>query len=127
MMLAIDYYPHDFCGIVNDQSIQLGHAQIKSYMQQLLSAVAYIHSKGVMHRDLKTSNVLVSYEGEVKLTDFGLSCIKSLDDNEEYESLVVTRWYRSPELLLGERRYDYSIDMWSIGYVSYILFYALII
>ena len=114
-MLALEYYPHDFSGIINDRDVKLKQAMIKAYIHQLLSAVAYIHSQGVMHRDMKTSNILLSFDGDVKLTDFGLSCFVSLDPHEDYQSLVVTRWYRSPELLLGETNYDCSVDMWSAG------------
>lgn len=115
-MLALDYYPHDFSGIINDKDVRLNQAQIKSYIQQLLRAIAYIHSQGVMHRDLKTSNILLSLDGDVKLADFGLSCfLKTLSEDEDYQTLVVTRWYRSPELLLGDSRYNYAIDMWSVG------------
>lgn len=115
-MLALDYHPHDLSGIINDREVKLSQAQIKSYMHQLLSAVAHLHKNEVMHRDIKTSNILLSRDGEVKLTDFGLSCyLKTLNDDEEYQTLVVTRWYRSPELLLGLSRYNYAIDMWSVG------------
>jgi len=115
-MLALDYYPHDFSGIINDKEVRLTQAQIKSYIQQLLAAVDYLHKNEVMHRDLKTSNILLARDGTVKLTDFGLSCFrKTLTEDEDYQTLVVTRWYRSPELLLGESRYNYAIDMWSVG------------
>lgn len=115
LLLALDYCPHDFCGIINDRDLAVNQPMIKSFIFQLLNGVHYLHSQGVMHRDIKTSNILVSFNGEVKLADFGLSCFVSLDPNEDYQPLVVTRWYRSPELLLGETHYDFAIDMWSIG------------
>lgn len=54
--------------------------------------------------------------GEVKLADFGLARFRN-DDDEQYTSNVVTLWYRPPELLFGAKKYDDSVDMWSIGCV----------
>lgn len=74
--------------------------EVKCLMHQLLSAVSHLHDNWILHRDLKTSNLLLSHEGILKVGDFGLareygSPLKS------YTSIVVTLWYRSPELLLG--------------------------
>lgn len=72
-----------------------------------------------MHRDFKTENILLSVNGVVKIADFGLSR-KLIDpstsfEHVKYTSEVVTQWYRAPEILLGETRYNESIDMWSVG------------
>lgn len=72
-----------------------------------------------MHRDIKTENILLTVNGVVKIADFGLSR-KMVDplttfEKVQYTSEVVTQWYRSPEILLGERQYNERIDMWSMG------------
>jgi len=68
----------------------------------------------MIHRDLKTSNLLMSNRGRIKIADFGLARMFG-DPLEEMTALVVTLWYRAPELLLGTKTYDTAIDMWSVG------------
>lgn len=91
-------------------------SEIKNLMQQLLSAVAYMHANWYIHRDLKTSNLLYDGNGILKVCDFGLAR-KYGSPLQNYTHLVVTLWYRSPELLLGEKTYSTAVDMWSIGCV----------
>lgn len=74
-----------------------------------------------MHRDFKTENILLTADGVVKIADFGLS--KKISDpdatleREQFTPIVVTQWYRPPEILLGESQYNESVDMWSMGCV----------
>jgi len=83
-------------------------------MQQLISGVKYLHEEGVMHRDIKGANLLLSKNGILKLTDFGLA--RKINPNKNsYTNRVVTLWYRAPELLLGSDQYNTSIDIWSVG------------
>lgn len=72
----------------------------KRFLHQLLSAVAYCHSKGVLHRDLKSSNVLVTKKGQVKLADFGLARFQPMDEQLTYR--VCTLWYRYAVRTLSE-------------------------
>ncbi|ORZ35762.1 kinase-like domain-containing protein [Catenaria anguillulae PL171] len=102
-------------------------SEVKTLMRQLLSAVDFLHARcRMVHRDLKTSNLLMTNDGVLKVADFGLirklTC--SQDDPADnkcttYSSkltpLVVTLWYRPPDLLLGAQSYDAKLDMWSIG------------
>merc|ERR1711862_535180 len=81
---------------------------------QILSGTQHVHSKWFLHRDLKTSNILVHRSGRVALCDFGLARRYQVPP-QELTQLVVTLWYRSPELLFGESRYGPAVDMWSIG------------
>lgn len=87
-------------------------------MQQLLRAVAHLHNNWILHRDLKTSNLLLSHRGILKVGDFGLAREYG-SPLRQYTPVVVTRWYRAPELLLGGNEYSTPIDMWSVGYVAY--------
>ncbi|KAK1348160.1 protein kinase [Hamiltosporidium tvaerminnensis] len=83
----------------------------KGVLIQILKGLDYLHSKKILHRDLKTSNILVSKSGKIKIGDFGLSRYYK----EEMTNLIVTLWYRPPEILLGAQKYSYSVDIWSFG------------
>lgn len=89
--------------------------QIKCYMQQLLRGLEHCHSRGVLHRDIKGSNLLIDNNGNLKIGDFGLSIVCDPDKKQPLTSRVVTLWYRAPELLLGATDYGAAIDMWSVG------------
>jgi serine/threonine protein kinase len=69
-------------------------------MLQLLNGIAHLHDNWIIHRDLKTSNLLLSHKGILKVADFGLAREYG-SPLKEYTPVVVTLWYRSPELLLG--------------------------
>ena len=79
---------------------------------QILNGVDFLHSHRIVHRDLKPQNLLVTREGNIKLTDFGLARI--YDFYTLLTSVVVTLWYRSPEVLLG-LPYATAVDLWACG------------
>lgn len=72
-----------------------------------------MHDQNVMHRDIKSSNILINKEGVVKIADFGLAAF--INPPERRSSQVVTLGYRAPELLLGHQDYNESIDIWAVG------------
>jgi cyclin-dependent kinase 12/13 len=114
VFMVFEYLEYDLTGILETPEIRFSQDHIKSWSQQLLAGVHYMHTNRVIHRDLKASNLLVNKAGELKIADWGLARTW----NPEMERLthkVVTLWYRSPELLLGCMEYGPKIDMWSVG------------
>ncbi|XP_027703640.1 cyclin-dependent kinase 6 [Vombatus ursinus] len=81
-------------------------------MFQLLRGLDFLHSHRVVHRDLKPQNILVTSNGQIKLADFGLARIYSFQ--MALTSVVVTLWYRAPEVLL-QSSYATPVDLWSVG------------
>lgn len=125
MYMVTPYMDHDLSGMLDNPSIHLTIPQIKCYMLQLLEGVRYLHDNHILHRDMKAANLLISNKGILQIADFGLARhyeggvpLPGKGGGEtkfEYTSLVVTRWYRPPELLMQFRRYTTAIDMWGVG------------
>lgn len=90
--------------------------EIKIYIYQLFRSLAYIHSQGICHRDIKPQNLLLDPNtGVLKLCDFGSA--KILVANEPNVSYICSRYYRAPELIFGATNYTTKIDVWSTGCV----------
>jgi serine/threonine protein kinase len=87
------------------------------YFKQLMSAVQYMHSKGVAHRDLKLENVLVHMD-ECKVCDFGLAHQHLSAEPQLLREVCGSKSYCAPEVLKGEGYYGYPTDVWSCGIVS---------
>lgn len=122
LYLVFEYMDHDLAGLAATPSIKLTESQIKCYMQQLLRGLEYCHSHGVLHRDIKGSNLLVDNNGNLKIGDFGLATFFRTNQKQPLTSRVVTLWYRPPELLLGSSDYGASVDLWSSGCILAELF-----
>ena len=86
-------------------------------MFQLLSGLLYLHQNWVIHRDLKPANIMVTSGGAIKIGDLGLARLFRNPMHALFsgDKVVVTIWYRAPELLLGSRHYTPAIDLWAVG------------
>ena len=85
-----------------------------SYVKYATHMIDHFYMTRYIHRDLKTSNLLYNNHGRMRVCDFGLAR-KYGDPIREYTHLVITLWYRPPELLLGAEKYSTAVDMWSVG------------
>ncbi|KAI8910908.1 kinase-like domain-containing protein [Gorgonomyces haynaldii] len=110
------------CDLTIMQSYDFPLAQIKCLLQQMFTGLGYLHKNDIIHRDMKGANLLISRRCELKIADFGLARRRyknhitgQLEPMYDYTNRVVTLWYRSPELLLGEVNYGFEIDIWSAG------------
>ncbi|XP_031849239.1 cyclin dependent kinase 11B pitslre isoform X3 [Nomia melanderi] len=117
IFIVMDYVEHDLKSLMETmkQKKQVFiPGEVKCLMQQLLRAVAHLHDNWILHRDLKTSNLLLSHRGILKVGDFGLAREYG-SPLRQYTPIVVTLWYRAPELLLSGKEYSTPVDMWSVG------------
>ncbi|TYI90509.1 hypothetical protein E1A91_D03G128000v1 [Gossypium mustelinum] len=115
LYLVFEYMEHDLAGLAACQGIKFTEPQVKCYMKQLLSGLEHCHKQGVLHRDIKGSNLLIDSEGILKIADFGLATSYDPEQKKPLTSRVVTLWYRPPELLLGATHYGVAVDLWSAG------------
>ncbi|KIW73430.1 serine/threonine-protein kinase pef1 [Phialophora macrospora] len=116
LMLVFEYMDKDLKKYMDARGDrgQLDHVTIKRFMQDLLRGTAFCHENRVLHRDLKPQNLLINTKGQLKLADFGLARAFGIPVNT-FSNEVVTLWYRAPDVLLGSRTYNTSIDIWSAG------------
>ncbi|VDM56412.1 unnamed protein product [Angiostrongylus costaricensis] len=115
--LAMEFVEHDMKNLMDTmhkRGKRFSPGEQKTLMRQLLSGLKHLHDNWILHRDLKTSNLLFSHKGILKIADFGLAREYG-DPLRPYTAVVVTLWYRAPELLLGQKLYSTPIDLWSVG------------
>jgi casein kinase II subunit alpha len=87
---------------------------VRHYIYELLKALEYAHSMGIMHRDVKPHNVMIDHKTkDLKLIDWGLA--EFFHPSTQYNTRVASRYFKGPELLTDHQSYDYSLDMWSLG------------
>ncbi|XP_075483244.1 cyclin-dependent kinase A-1-like [Primulina tabacum] len=115
LYLVFDFMPSDLMKVIARPEGRLTEPQVKCYMQQLLGGLQHCHERGILHRDIKGSNLLIDKNGVLKIADFGLANFYKNKPKRPLTSRVVTLWYRAPELLLGSTDYGVGIDLWSVG------------
>jgi len=114
IFIVMEYCKQDLAYMMDNMKSHFSFSEIKCIMLQLLRGIQYLHKHFIIHRDLKLSNLLITSEGILKIADFGLAKTCG-DPPAPMTPNVVTLWYRSPELLLGEKNYSFAVDMWSVG------------
>lgn len=114
LTLVFEYLDQDLKKYMDQCEGGIEPAVLMSFLFQLIRGVGFCHRLRVLHRDLKPQNLLINREGELKLADFGLARAFGIPVRS-YTHEVVTLWYRSPDVLLGSRKYSTPVDVWSIG------------
>lgn len=99
--------------------LQIPIPVLKSLIYQLINGLLYLHECHILHRDLKPANILITAGGVVKIGDLGLARLtyQPLQPLFSGDKVVVTIWYRAPELLLGAKHYNKAVDCWAVGCV----------
>ncbi|XP_062372767.1 cyclin-dependent kinase-like 2 isoform X2 [Sardina pilchardus] len=112
--LVFEFVDRNLLDELEFHSSGLEKNRCRTYLYQILRALSYCHQHNIIHRDVKPENVLVSQQGVVKLCDFGFARTLALP-GEAYTDYVATRWYRAPELLVGDPKYGKAVDIWAVG------------
>lgn len=87
---------------------------VRFYMYEIMKALDFCHSKGIMHRDVKPHNIMIDHQQKkIRLIDWGLA--EFYHPGQEYNVRVASRYFKGPELLIDLQTYDYSLDIWSLG------------
>ena len=120
--MVFEYLSHDLTGLLNHPTFKLEPSHKKHLAKQLFEGLDHLHRRGVLHRDIKAANILISNTGQLKLADFGLARFFVKRRQLDYTNRVITIWYRPPELLLGETQYGPAVDIWSAGCVMIEIF-----
>jgi cyclin-dependent kinase-like len=113
LYLVFEYVEKTILEVLEKRPNGLEDVEVKKYIYQLIRGVEYCHSHNIIHRDIKPENILISKNGALKLCDFGFA--RTMSVGGRYTDYVATRWYRSPELLVGDTEYGKGVDTWAIG------------
>ncbi|OCT91462.1 cyclin-dependent kinase-like 5 isoform X2 [Xenopus laevis] len=114
LYLVFEYVEKNMLELLEEMPNGVSPEKVTNYIYQLIKAIHWCHKNDIVHRDIKPENLLISYNDVLKLCDFGFARNLSEGSNANYTEYVATRWYRSPELLLGAP-YGKAVDMWSVG------------
>uniref|UniRef100_A0A8D3BB39 Cyclin-dependent kinase-like 5 n=1 Tax=Scophthalmus maximus TaxID=52904 RepID=A0A8D3BB39_SCOMX len=114
LYLVFEYVEKNMLELLEELPNGVPTEKARNYIFQLIKAIHWCHKHDIVHRDIKPENLLISSDDILKLCDFGFARNLSEGTDANYTEYVATRWYRSPELLLGAP-YGKAVDMWSVG------------
>ncbi|XP_076823902.1 cyclin-dependent kinase-like 1 isoform X3 [Clavelina lepadiformis] len=114
--LVFEYCDHTVLNELDKHTRGVPELHVKRIVWQVLQAVHFCHQHNCIHRDVKPENILITKQGVIKLCDFGFARILT-GPGDDYTDYVATRWYRAPELLVGDTQYGPPVDVWAIGCV----------
>ncbi|KAJ6604566.1 MAP kinase [Mycena vulgaris] len=116
LSIFLEYVPGGSIGSCLLKHGKFDEEVTKSFTAQILAGLEYLHSKGILHRDLKSDNILVEISGVCKISDFGIS--KRTDNNDAHTAMQGTVFWMAPEVINTQKKgYNFKIDIWSIGCV----------
>mmetsp|Transcript_29075 Transcript_29075/g.61070 ORF Transcript_29075/g.61070 Transcript_29075/m.61070 type:complete len:481 (+) Transcript_29075:367-1809(+) len=118
----------ELCSLVATRGA-LPEAEVHGYFKQIIAGVVHMHSVGIVHRDLKLENVMLTDKGHVRIIDFGLAHQYSMGDDGTYKERPLSRCcgsevYSAPEVLDPDVGYSYKADLWSCGVILFALLYG---
>jgi len=119
LYLEFEMMETDLASIIRSAQT-LTDEHVRHFSVQLLRACDFLHKNDIVHRDIKPRNILVNGDCTLRVADFGLARVHTPSDDANTVAMtayVTTRWYRSPEILVGWGRYGAGIDMWAVGCV----------
>lgn len=114
LYLVFEFVDHTVLDELEKCPNGLDENTVRRILWQVLKGIEFCHVHNIIHRDVKPENILVSRSGVVKLCDFGFARTLA-QPGESYTDYVATRWYRAPELLVGDTKYGKAVDIWAIG------------
>nr|CCM18395.1 mitogen-activated protein kinase,putative,kinase, putative [Leishmania guyanensis] len=113
LYLVFEFIDHTILQLLESTTRGLSRRELRRYAYQLLRGIEFCHKHNVIHRDVKPENVLIDESGLLKLCDFGFA--RQMSAKGKYTDYVATRWYRAPELLVGDVAYGKPVDVWALG------------
>ncbi|XP_014671483.1 PREDICTED: cyclin-dependent kinase-like 2 isoform X1 [Priapulus caudatus] len=117
MFLVFEFVDYTILDELNHYEAPIPHECARKYVFQVVRGIEFCHAHGIVHRDVKPENVLLSTGGVVKVCDLGFArgVPSATTRDQEMTAYVATRWYRAPELLVGDTTYRKEVDVWAIG------------
>ena len=119
LYLVFEYAEKNLIQLIEEYPKGLNQELIRTFIYQICKAISYLHKRNVIHRDIKPENILIKNNSIIKICDFGFARkMKKNEKTNRFEKMteyMATRWYRAPEIILGQGNYGPEIDFWSIG------------